>query len=116
MPKDTILPLEVSIEANATVDAKAQAWLEGLAGLLAVHHFIGVRTVIYSAHTDRISGAVIGHAAPDSTPYFHHRDVAVSSERLADMPINRNAQEQARDARLVRLSTLYHPRPLPTGK
>jgi hypothetical protein len=116
LSKDTILPFEVPIDANATVDAKAQAWVDGLAGLLAVHHFVGARTVIYAVDATRISGAVIGHPDPNSRSYFHCGDVAVSSERLADMPINRNALEQARDCRLVTMSTLYHPRPLPTGK
>jgi hypothetical protein len=116
LPRDTILPFEVPIEANATVDAKAQAWVDGLAGLLAIHHFVGVRTVIYAVDATRIRGAVIGHPAPDNRPYFHRGDVAVSSVRSADMPINRNAQEEARDSRVVTLATLYHPRPLPAGK
>ncbi len=116
LAKDTVLPLEVPIVANATVDAKAQAWVDGLAGLLAAHHFVGVRTVIYSADADRVRGAAIGHPDPNSSPYFHRGDVAVSSVRSADMPINRNAQEQARDCRVVSLSTLYHPRPVPDGK
>ena len=116
LPREAILPIEVPIEANSTVDAKAQAWVDGLAGLLAVHHFVGVRTVIYSVDATRVSGAVIGHPDPDSRPYFHRGDVAMSSERLADMPINRNAQAQARDCRLVTLSTLYRPRSLPASK
>jgi 7,8-dihydro-6-hydroxymethylpterin-pyrophosphokinase len=116
LPRDTVLPLQVPIEANDSVDAKAQAWVNGLTGLLAVHHFSGVRTVIYSVDTTRISGAVIGHSAPEIIPYFHSGDAAVSSERCADMPINRNAQEQARDSRVVNLATLYHPRALPSPK
>jgi hypothetical protein len=111
LPRDAILPFEVPIETNATVDAKAQAWVDGLAGLLAVHHFVGVRTVIYSVSSDRISGAVIGHSAHDIKPYFRRGDVAVSSERLADMPINRNSIEVAREMRRVRLATLYQARP-----
>ncbi len=114
MRRDEVLPLQVSISPNAGVDAKAEAWVKGLAGMLAVHHFQGARTVIYSVDAVRISGAVIGHSLPDFRPYFHSGDVAVSSERLADMPINRNAQEQARDSRLVKLSTLYHPNLVPT--
>jgi hypothetical protein len=116
LPRDTMLALEVPIEATATVDVKAQAWVDGLAGLLAVHHFVGARTVIYAVDATRISGAVIGHPAANSKPYFHRRDVAVSSERAADMPINRNAQEEARDCRLVTLSTLYHPHALPASE
>jgi hypothetical protein len=116
LPRDTMLALEVPIEATATVDAKAQAWVDGLAGLLAVHHFVGARTVIYAVDATRISGAVIGHPDANSKSYFHRRDVAVSSERAADMPINRNAQEEARDCRLVTLSTLYHPHALPVSE
>jgi 7,8-dihydro-6-hydroxymethylpterin-pyrophosphokinase len=114
LQRDAVLALQVPTDAKATVDERAQAWVDGLAGLLAVHHFVGRQTVIYSADVNRISGAVVGHAAPDSKPYFHRGDVAVSSERLADMPINRNAQEEARDSRRVMLSTLYRPRALPS--
>ncbi len=111
LPRGTILPLQVPIDTDASVDQKAQAWVDGLTGLLAVHQFAGVRTVIYSSDANRISGAVIGHSAPESEPYFHHGDVAVSSERLADMPGNRNSLDAVRDIRRVRLSTLYHSRP-----
>ena len=116
LPRDTVLPLQVPIEANDSVDAKAQAWVNGLTGLLAVHHFSGVRTVIYSVDTTRISGAVIGHSAPEIIPYFHPGDVAVSSERLADMPGGQNVLDVVRDRRLLSLSTLYHSRPLPSPK
>jgi hypothetical protein len=111
LPRGTILPLQVRIDVNASLDQKAQAWVDGLAGLLAVHHFAGVHTVIYSVDANRISGAVIGHSAPDLKPYFRPGDVAVSSERLADMPINRNSLDVVREMRRVRLSTLYRPRP-----
>ena len=116
LPRDSVLPLQVPIDPGASVDTKAQAWINGVAGLLAVHHFSGARTVIYAVEATRISGAVIGHPSPDFKPSFHAGDAAVSSERLADMPINRYAQEQARDSRLVKLSTLYHPKPSPVPK
>jgi hypothetical protein len=114
--RDSVLPLEIPVEARSSVDQKAQAWVDGLAGLLAVHHFAGRRTVIYSLGQDRISGAVIGHPDPEFKPYFHQGDGAVSSERLADMPMNRNSIEIVKDMRRVRLSTLYHPRPAQLSK
>jgi hypothetical protein len=108
---DAILPLQVAILANASVDAKAQAWVEGVARLLAAEHFVGQQTVIYSVEPTVISGAVLGHSVPEFNPFFQPGDTAVSSVRLADLPINRNAQEATRDIRLVKLATLYHQRP-----
>ena len=116
LPRDSVLPLQVPIDPGSSVDAKAQAWVNGLAGLTAVHRFSGARTVIYSVEATRISGAVLGHSSPNFKPYFHPGDFAISSERMADMPTNRNAQEQARDKRMLRLSTLYHPNPPPTSR
>lgn len=116
LPRDAILPLQVAVAANASVDAKAQAWVDGLARFLAAEHFIGKRTIIYSDGPAQIRGAVLGRPAPKFRPYFLPGDTAVSSLRLADLPINRYAQEQARDNRLVKLATLYHQRPLSAPK
>lgn len=116
LPRDSVLPLQVSIQAEASVDARAQIWIDGLAGLLAMHHFAAVRTVVYSVDATRISGVVLGHPAADFKPYFRPGDVAISSERLADMPINRNAWKEAGDSRQLRLSTLYRPGALPASK
>ena len=116
LPRDAILPLQVAIAANASVDAKAQAWVDGIASLLAAEHFVGKRTVLYSDGPTQLSGAVLGHFAPNFRPYFQPGDTAVSSLRLADLPINRYAQEQSRDNRLVKLATLYYHRPLSAPK
>ncbi len=116
MPRDTVLPLQVPAPAKASVDARAQAWVNGLARLLAEKQFTGRRTMIFSIGATQISGAVIGHASPDYRPYFRPGDTTISSQRLADMPINRGAEDDVRDSRLVKLSTRYHPRPLPASK
>jgi hypothetical protein len=111
LPRDSLLPLRVTTTPNASVDEKAQAWVDGLARLLADQHFLGARTVVFSVGSTEISGAVLGRSVPEYRPYFRPGDMAISSQRLADLPINRNAQEAARDRRLVKLSTLFGPRP-----
>jgi hypothetical protein len=116
LSRDVVLPLQVAVVANASVDAKAQDWVDGIARLLAAEHFVGKRTIIYSDGPTQISGAVLGHPAPKFKPFFQPGDTAVSSLRLADLPINRYAQEQARDNRLVKLATMYYQRPLPAPK
>jgi hypothetical protein len=116
LPRDCVIALQVATTPNASVDARAQAWVDGLAKLLDAQHFVGARTVIFSVGPTQISGAVLGRSAPEYQPFFLPGDAAVSSQRLADLPINRNAQEQARDNRLVKLSTLFYQRPEHTSK
>jgi hypothetical protein len=110
LPRDAVVPLQVTTAQNASVDEKAQSWVDGLARLLADQHFLGARAVVFSAGPTEISGAVLGRSVPEYHPYFRPGDTAISSQRLADLPINRYVQEQARDNRLVKLSTLFRPR------